>query len=88
MEDFVLKWWSFLAFVVAGVFGWAMGVELNRWKIDDLKEGFLELKAEVDTIKKNSVSENVAVGQLLVLMERIESRMDRIEQKLDSKVDK
>jgi hypothetical protein len=88
MEDFIVKWWGFLAFVIAGIFGWAMGVERNRWKIDDLKEGFLELKAEVDTIKKNSVSENVAVGQLLAIMERIESRMDRIEQKLDGKADK
>lgn len=88
MEDFILKWWGFIVFVVSGLVGWIIGVERNRWKINDLTKEMMEQKQEIKEIKSSIKDDAVSFAKLFIMVERVELKLDNIERRLDQKVDK
>lgn len=88
MSNLILDWWGFAVFVATGIFGWLLGVERNRWKIENLKEEVDEIKKDIKLIEKSNREEQISIARVVVLMESIEEKIVKVEKSLSDKVDK
>lgn len=69
MLDILERWWPFGAFLITGLGGWIMGVERNRWKINDLGASVALMSARIKVLEDQGHVEGVALAKIGVTLE-------------------
>jgi len=85
MEEFILKWWYIILSILAAIFGWLLGTEKNKWRIESIERDLYKMEVRLVSIEKITSENDRMSTKLIALLERLEERMDRIESKLDKK---
>lgn len=88
MPDLLKEWWSFVFFVGTGVVGWLLGVEKNRWKINDLGEAMIRLERRVGVLESQGSEEKATLAAISVTLMAISATLVRLENRIDGKQDK
>jgi hypothetical protein len=88
MLDAVRDWWAFAAFAATGLFGWLLGVERNRWKINDLGNTMIRLEDRVKTLESQGSDEKATLAKIEATMGAMLQTLHRLESRIDGKADK
>lgn len=88
MLEVLKEWWGFFAFVGTGLFGWMIGVERNRWKINDLGDSMHRLEDRVEKLESQGSDERETLGTIKAHIEIILKTLVRLENRIDDKRDK
>jgi hypothetical protein len=86
--DFFRDWWAFFAFVATGVFGWLLGVERNRWKINDLGHAMKRLEDRVKVLETQGSDEKVILAKIEATLVSVLATLGRLENRIDGKADR
>ena len=97
--DFLKDWWAFFAFVGTGIIGWMMGVERNRWKINDLGNAMVRLEDRVKVLETQGSDEKATLAEIkadirsgntlfVSEMRTVTEALKRLEGRIDRKADK
>lgn len=85
MEEFILKWWYIILSALAGIFGWLLGTEKNKWRIESIERDLYKVEVRLQSIESTTSHNDKVSARLLALLESLEERTHRIEVKLDQK---
>ncbi|MDZ7824683.1 MAG: hypothetical protein U5K75_12075 [Ahrensia sp.] len=88
LGEFILDYWHFGAWLLAGIIGIAVGKERTRFKVDQVGA---ELKAQgerIKTLEAQGVKFEVHLAKISVSVDNIVKSVDEVKQTLRSKADK
>jgi uncharacterized coiled-coil protein SlyX len=88
VTEFLKDWWAFFAFVGTGIVGWMMGVERNRWKINDLGNAMVRLEDRVKVLETQGSDEKATLAEIKANLASVLATLNRLESRIDGKADK
>jgi hypothetical protein len=88
MADIFRDWWAFVAFMLTGAIGWVLGLERNRWRIDDVGRAVGHLEERVKTLEAQGMASERSQATSNEKLDHIREDLREIKKDLRGKEDR